>query len=177
MDNRSAQRSVRRLMIIVGCGVVTGLHISTAQAGLFNSFIQKGQGELSMPTQRDVAAIPNSPAAPYVNTPLDKLSRGLTNVLSSPLEIPAAIGEIHKTHGWFRSAILGPVTGVGKCCVRLASGVVDVVTFPLPAPHHALWVKRESLFYDPSARADWVLSEAVTTQQELSRASSIAPRP
>ena len=155
--------------------VAVAISAPAAHAGLYDSFIEKSQGDVRLQNPT-LGVQPDAPAAPYISKPLDKLSRGVTNLLSSPLEIPSSIGQIRRARGWPRALIVGPCVGLSRFVVRLASGAVDIVTFPVPVPHQALWVQRQSLFYDPSDRSAWVLEEAETAQRDLSHSSTIDPR-
>jgi len=110
--------------------------------------------------------ITESAVAPYVTRPLDKLGRGLENILTSPFEWPLTIRSTTKRDGWGRGVLLGPVIGLGRFGIRLGSGVVDVLSFPLP-PRQALWVDEPSLFNNDTARATWVTDEAQVAQQQL----------
>lgn len=143
---------------------------SPAWAGLGTTFI-RAEDALEVRPLDDA----ESPVAPYVNAPLDKLSRGVTNIFSSPLEWPATMHEITQEHGRFRAWTVGPVQGAGRFVLRLSSGLVDVVSFPLPIPRRALWVRRPSLFFQATDRALWVIEEARTAQHELGRVAPPTP--
>ena len=66
-----------------------------------------------------------------------KLNRGLTNIVTSPLELvvqPARVIKVDKEYA------LAPLSGLGKgfyfMLARLFSGVYELVTFPIPIPFH-----------------------------------------
>lgn len=135
---------------------------SPAVAGLGESFI-KGSDTLEIRQ----GPVEETPTARRINPPIDKLGRGIGNVFTSPLEWPLAIREAKKDKGWARALTVAPVIGIGRFAKRLASGLVDVLTFPVKKPSKALWVKHQSLLMEASARSEWVVGEALATQQEL----------
>ena len=63
-----------------------------------------------------------------------KLSRGIVNVASSPLEIPKkAYIESSRSDQWIETParlLSGAIIGVGRGVIRAGAGVFDVLTFP-----------------------------------------------
>jgi len=59
-----------------------------------------------------------------------KLGRGLTNIATSWLELPAQVYVTAETHDPLVAAIYGPVKGAVFIGLRLLSGLYDLVTFP-----------------------------------------------
>lgn len=137
---------------------------SAAQAGFGEGFIKP---EDTLEIRRE--EIVDSRIAPHVNRPLDKLGRGITNLFTSPLEWPVTFRELRKQRGWGSALLRGPLLGTGRAVTRLASGAVDTLTCLVPPPRRALWVRRPSLLGQDTTRSAWVLEEAATAQQELSR--------
>lgn len=83
----------------------------------------------------------------YAKTPSDKLSRGITNIPGSLLEIPKNIDlEWEKSKnaavGIFAGIVKGTVMGIG----RLGSGLWDILTCALPIPKN----------YEPLMKPDFV---------------------
>jgi putative exosortase-associated protein (TIGR04073 family) len=86
------------------------------------------------------AGAPPTAADQGIPAPITKLSRGIVNVvLGLPGEIvyrvvdTAHSDENLKTGGGYTGGFLsGLLMGVGWGAVRVGSGVVDVVTFPVP---------------------------------------------
>ena len=86
--------------------------------------------------------------------PVDKLVRGLTNVVTSPFEIPKQIraywieGAQQTDHilVWVAS---GFVRGIVEDVKRFGSGVWDVVSFPISVPGD----------YEPLLKPDYVFQE------------------
>ena len=66
------------------------------------------------------------------STPFSKLGRGLGNILTGWLEIPAQIGQTTETQGSFAGLTVGPLKGLAFGIGRTVMGVVEAVTFPLP---------------------------------------------
>lgn len=64
----------------------------------------------------------------------DKLSRGLVNIISSPVEIGRTIINVSEDEGPAEGWTLGLVQGIGRTVLRLGAGIVEVVTFPFDWP-------------------------------------------
>ena len=62
---------------------------------------------------------------------LQKIGRGLVNVLSSPLELPCGIRDEVSEWGW-QGAFTGPFKGLALFARRLLVGVTEVATFVIP---------------------------------------------
>jgi len=64
-----------------------------------------------------------------------KLSRGLANVLTCPMEIPRNIANTYETElGIADSIFLGIPKGIAQMIVRCCAGAYEIVTFPFPIP-------------------------------------------
>lgn len=63
-----------------------------------------------------------------------KLGRGIVNVLTCWVEIPRQISQDWQETDPVTGLVTGTVKGVGWGFARLASGVYETVTFPLPVP-------------------------------------------
>ena len=64
--------------------------------------------------------------------PLTRAFRGLRNVALAPLEIPATVARQSVRRGPVYGLLAGSLEGVGNGTVRLAAGLVELLTFPLP---------------------------------------------
>jgi len=64
----------------------------------------------------------------------DKLYRGTTNILTSPLEISQHAYKSHEKDGIFAGATIGVVKGLGHGITRLGAGIIEFVTFFVPVP-------------------------------------------
>lgn len=65
---------------------------------------------------------------------MHKLGRGIVNVLTGWIEIPKNIAVEWKKTEPFTGFVMGTVQGVGWGVGRTATGLYDIVTFPLPIP-------------------------------------------
>ena len=66
---------------------------------------------------------------------LQKLGRGLANVVGSPLEIPLGMEQqYHRSNDAAAGFATGLVYGTFKGLVRLAVGVFEAFTFVMPCP-------------------------------------------
>ena len=63
-----------------------------------------------------------------------KLGRGLANVFTGWLEIPAEIGRQNEKKGELAAIFIGPILGFCKAVGRTAVGAYDTITFPIPLP-------------------------------------------
>lgn len=73
--------------------------------------------------------------------------RGLTNIVTSPLEIPVTVREYHSKEG--RPVIrhsAGFVDGTFQMLERLGSGVFDLLVSPIPGQQEGIAVEPETLF-------------------------------
>ena len=70
----------------------------------------------------------------YCGGPLTKLGRGVSNILTFPLEIPEQTSRANNSDGPFAGATVGLLKGLQMTVVRAAVGVYEVVTFMAPCP-------------------------------------------
>ncbi|MCX5679797.1 MAG: exosortase system-associated protein, TIGR04073 family [Candidatus Omnitrophica bacterium] len=70
----------------------------------------------------------------YCSGPAEKLSRGISNILTFPCEIPYQISETNKQNGLTTAIGYGTLKGIFMAGVRVLMGVYEVITFPIPAP-------------------------------------------
>lgn len=120
--------------------------------GVSNAYAQGNGGYVQ--GQAPAAPMQVAPAAPvvyttsnngYQNTPVNKLGRGLSNILTFYLEIPASELQTCKCQGdSFFSFFTGTLKGVFTALYRGFTGVLDTVTFfappydqPLMQPEYA----------------------------------------
>ena len=64
--------------------------------------------------------------------PVTKLGRGLCNILTSPLELPAQSSKANNSDGPFAGATVGVLKGLQMTVTRAVVGVYEVATFMLP---------------------------------------------
>jgi putative exosortase-associated protein (TIGR04073 family) len=95
--------------------------------------------------------IPNSFAAKGA---VHKLGRGITNIVTSPIEIPKEIRAhwikgSEKTPHILAWIFCGVVKGTFMAAARIGSGAWDVVTFPAEIPEN----------YEPLLKPDYVFGQ------------------
>jgi len=64
--------------------------------------------------------------------PIDKLGRGVVNVLTCWLEIPVTVFEDSVDINPLFGGTFGIVHGCGRTLYRAGAGIVDIVLFPFP---------------------------------------------
>ena len=87
----------------------------------------------------DLSAAPRAEAKPkagYWALSGRKLARGLQNVGTGSLKLPAGIHNAGEPHGVGAAATIGLLDGLGKAISRTAIGVFEVVTFPIGVPQN-----------------------------------------
>ncbi len=72
----------------------------------------------------------------FADTAVQKLGRGVANILTSPLEIPKGIEDATKEDGFVAGVTWGVAEGLLDFVKRLAVGAYEVVSFPIPLPKH-----------------------------------------
>lgn len=65
----------------------------------------------------------------------EKLSRGVVNFVTSPIELPRSIDRISREEGPGRGWTVGLVQGVGRTLFRAGAGLLETVTFPFNWPN------------------------------------------
>jgi putative exosortase-associated protein (TIGR04073 family) len=65
---------------------------------------------------------------------VDKLGRGLANVLTSPIEVVQGMSDVNEEHGMIAGATIGTLQGVVNLVKRAGVGLFEIVTFPIPIP-------------------------------------------
>ena len=64
--------------------------------------------------------------------PAEKLGRGVSNVVFSPLEIPLRVGKDMEQMDPIAAFFSGSLKGVAWGCARLVAGAFDIATFVIP---------------------------------------------
>ena len=80
---------------------------------------------------------------------LHKLGRGVLNTFTGVLEIPKRIAQVWRDTDPVTGAVVGSIEGAGWAVARIATGVFDIVTFPIPVPPN----------YEPLMEPEYVLPE------------------
>ena len=66
-------------------------------------------------------------------TPLHKLERGLINICTFPLELPASMMSVADEKGEIFGFLIGAVEGLFTSAFRALSGAYDTLTFFIPS--------------------------------------------
>ena len=69
----------------------------------------------------------------FCDDPATRLGRGLANILTSPLELPAQSSKVNNSDGPFAGLTVGVLKGLQMTVTRAAVGVYEVATFMLPS--------------------------------------------
>ena len=69
-----------------------------------------------------------------VDSMMNKLGRGISNVLTGWVEIPKQVGKSVRELDPFTGLVVGTVKGIGWGYARTVTGVYEVLTFPFPTP-------------------------------------------
>lgn len=87
----------------------------------------------TMPAQTQTKATPqtSSASSKYPAGPIQKAERGFTNIAFGWTEIPKRIVDKTKESNPIKGLFLGLFQGTCKAFARTASGVGDLVTFPI----------------------------------------------
>ena len=83
--------------------------------------------------EKEPSALINTADMRYTKTPLNKLQRGAFNLSTCFLEVPASVFRVSKEKGEFIGFFVGPIQGLFTTLLRAATGIYDIVTFPIPA--------------------------------------------
>ena len=70
----------------------------------------------------------------FAQDPMTKLGRGVANSLTGWAELPKNVYDTSVQENAFVGATLGLARGVGMAIVRTGAGLLEVVSFPFPAP-------------------------------------------
>jgi putative exosortase-associated protein (TIGR04073 family) len=76
-------------------------------------------------------------AAGFCQDAMRKLTRGVANVITCPIEIPQSIvGSYNKEKTASESILFGVPTGILRMVARCGAGLYETVTFPFPVPEN-----------------------------------------
>jgi putative exosortase-associated protein (TIGR04073 family) len=66
--------------------------------------------------------------------PIEKLGRGVANVVTCPLELIKGMDDVKQESGLFAAVTWGILQGTFNIVKRAVVGVYEIVTFPVPLP-------------------------------------------
>lgn len=70
---------------------------------------------------------------PYQNSPLNKLERGVVNMATFWVELPAEVARVSKEKDPAMGATVGVANGIFTSALRGVTGILDTVTFLIPS--------------------------------------------
>ncbi len=70
----------------------------------------------------------------YADNAVDKLGRGVANVITSPFELTKGMDDAKQENGIFAACTTGLLKGTVNIVKRAAVGVFEIATFPIPLP-------------------------------------------
>ena len=76
--------------------------------------------------------------------PMRKLARGMSNIVTCPLELPHRIENTKNRSGWYEALTIGLSEGVLMVVTRAVAGVYETAFFLLPMP-----LRYEPIVNDP----------------------------
>lgn len=120
-------------------------------AGALSASAEQPAGEKPAEESSEAVRTKKQDRGPNVFRAFRKGGRGLTNIASSPLEIPNQMVREARRHDTFGGAIGGYITGIPVGCgwmfYRLGTGLFDLLTFPAPLPtYEKSYIQPEYLF-------------------------------
>jgi putative exosortase-associated protein (TIGR04073 family) len=90
-------------------------------------------------------------AQSYADGPVDKLKRGATNLVVSPLELPNAVWsywELGTAKNFLAGSTWGLLQGVFNTAKRAIVGTFEIITFPVPFPKDYKPILDEPAFFE-----------------------------
>ena len=106
---------------------------------------------------QQLSASPENEKGAIVLKPLEKLGRGIANVVFSPAELFIQMYEVKNRAGGIAGITYGPLRGVAFVLARIGVGVVDIVTFPFPLPNCPETPEGFGPGYGPIMYPAWVI--------------------
>ena len=85
----------------------------------------------------------------FAQSPIRKLGRGLANVLTGFLELPAGIVDAAEEEGYIAAVSYGVVKGLAMSLLRTGVGLYETVTFLIPLPFR----------YEPIIEPEFLMSD------------------
>ncbi len=85
-----------------------------------------------------VASVHNVYAADRFESMLNKLGRGMTNIVTGILELPYAIDTELDEGGIYKGIPFGIIKGLVRSAVRVGAGLYEFISFPIELPEDYL---------------------------------------
>jgi len=86
----------------------------------------------------------------YADGPVDKLGRGLANIVTSPFELAKGMADEGDENGMFAGWTVGILKGLIGVVKRAGVGAFETVTFPVPVPAGYKPILTDPTFFDDS---------------------------
>ncbi|MEA3560315.1 MAG: exosortase system-associated protein, TIGR04073 family [Candidatus Omnitrophota bacterium] len=96
-----------------------------------------------------MAVLLNICAVCYAENALQKLGRGIANVVTGWIEIPKNVYDTSQEENIIMGLTIGLAKGLGMSVIRTGAGIYDTVTFPFPVPED----------YEPLLEPEYVLGD------------------
>ena len=100
-------------------------------AGIIGAVLIIGAVAAAVPGWADVEQVAQSPK---INGSLSKLGRGIANIFTCPFELIRTPVRVEQRDGMVAGMSVGVLQGAWRTILRCATGVFEVVTFPLEIP-------------------------------------------
>lgn len=144
-----------------GAGFVTGSGTGSLEA--FNEPLMAGSlsaaPSSAAPVLSSVASVvpARAPGVPMNGRKaMEKLGRGIINLVTGWVEVPKRMDETNKRSGLGPALTIGILRGLGHGFARETAGAYEIATFPFPAPPD----------YRPIIQPEYVFTDSERTQQE-----------
>lgn len=97
-----------------------------------------------------ILALLSAPLNLYADGPIVKLGRGLTNIVTSPIEYLAQTSMMADEHNAGIALVAGFVRGTFYTVARIVGGAIETVTFLVPLPSNGkAWPENYAPLMDP----------------------------
>ena len=93
----------------------------------------------------------------FILKPLEKLSRGISNVAFGVFEVPMQMRYVNHRSGGIAGLTYGTLRGLAFFVARVGVGVLEIVTFPFPLPDCPETKDGFGPGYGPIMYPEWVV--------------------
>ena len=83
----------------------------------------------------------------HCDTAVKKLGRGISNIITCPLEIIEQVKNVNNSDGPMAAATYGVLKGLGMTVVRAGVGLYEAATFIFPFPKYYQPILKEPEFF------------------------------
>ena len=93
----------------------------------------------------------------WIMRPVEKLGRGIANVVFGVFELPMQWTAVTREEGGIAGLTKGTLKGICYVFARLGVGITDIVTFPFPLPDCPEYPDDAGWGYGPILRPAWIV--------------------